>query len=180
MKGLVFTEFMNLVEAKFGEDMMDDIIESTNPNSGGAYTSVGTYSHTELVDMVVALSERINTPVPALVNAFGHHLAEVFSSKFSSFFAEATSTIEFLKNIDNHIHVEVAKLYPDAELPEFTFDESNPEQFLLNYRSTRGFADLAQGLIEGTATFYNEDISISRQDSTDGDFHVTQFVITYN
>lgn len=180
MKGLVFTEFMNLVETKFGEDMMDDLIDTTDPKSGGAYTAVGTYSHTELVDMVVVLSERVDLPVPALVNAFGHHLAEVFSTKFTSFFDEASSTIEFLKSIDNHIHVEVAKLYPDAELPEFTFDESNSEQFLLNYRSTRGFADLAEGLIEGTAKYYGEDITISREDSIDGDFHQAQFVITYN
>lgn len=26
---------------------------------------------------------------------------------------------QFLKNIENYIHVEVRKLYPDAELPTF-------------------------------------------------------------
>ena len=180
MKGLVFTEFMNLVESKFGEDMMDDIIDDTDPQSGGAYTAVGTYDHSELVDMVVALSNRTDVPVPVLINAFGHHLAEAFATKFTAFFDEAASTIDFLKSIDNHIHVEVAKLYPDAELPEFNFDDSDPDKFVLNYSSTRGFADLAEGLIEGTAKYYNEDISISREDSVSGDIHQAQFVITYN
>ena len=180
MKGLVFTEFMELVESKFGEDMVDDLIDETNPASDGAYTAVGTYNHQELIDMVVVLSERVDVPVPDLVNVFGHHLAEVFATKFKSFFDESWSTIEFLKSIDNHIHVEVLKLYPDAELPEFSFDDSNPDAFQLNYRSTRGFADLAHGLIQGTAKYYGEDITINRVDSVNGDHHETMFSITHN
>ena len=55
MKGIVFTEFSTMVESLFGEDMLDDLLDATDPASGGAYTSVGTYNHNELVDMVVEL-----------------------------------------------------------------------------------------------------------------------------
>ncbi|MEE4243915.1 MAG: heme NO-binding domain-containing protein, partial [Kangiellaceae bacterium] len=167
MKGIVFSEFVEMVEDKFGEDMMDDLIDATNPASGGSYTTVGTYSHEELVNMVVELSNRTELPVPALVKTFGLHLADVFTKKFTSFYDEVDNILDFLKKIDNHIHVEVAKLYPDAELPEFSFEESDSGEFLLHYRSTRGFADLALGLIEGSAGYFNQTLNIDRQDSMD-------------
>ena len=180
MKGLVFTEFMNLVEELFGEEMVDDLIDATEPESGGAYSAVGTYSHLELVAMVTALSERSGIPAPELVRKFGHHLASVFSTKFQEFFAEVDNTVGFLKRIDNHIHVEVAKLYPDAELPKFEFDDSHSDRFVLDYRSTRGLADLAQGLIEATAAYYGESFRIERTDSEQGGVHCSRFSLVKN
>ena len=38
MKGIVFSEFMELVEEKFGLETVDHLIESTDLASGGAYT----------------------------------------------------------------------------------------------------------------------------------------------
>ena len=178
MKGLVFTEFQEMVSQQFGDDMVDDLIDSCELESEGAYTAVGTYDSGELVAMVVELSERTGAEIPALIRAFGHHLGKVFTSKFGDFFAEVESTIEFLKRIDNHIHVEVAKLYPDAELPVFSFDDSDPKRFILNYESTRGFADLAQGLIEETMKHYGENFTIERTDSQEGDKHCCRFVLT--
>lgn len=178
MKGLVFTEFFTMIEEKFGIDMVDDLIDATDLESGGAYTAVGTYDHQELVAMVVELSNRVNIDVPILVNTFGHHLANTFTTKFSSFFEEVDNTLDFLKTIDNHIHVEVAKLYPDAELPEFTYDDSDPDRFVLTYRSRRGFADLAQGLIEATMKHYQDNFMLERSDSSDQDTHIAQFILT--
>ncbi len=59
MKGIVFTEFIEMVESKFGFDMMDDIIESANLPSGGIYTAVGTYDHTEMVQLVIEISANV-------------------------------------------------------------------------------------------------------------------------
>lgn len=167
MKGLVFTEFFEMVEANYGLAMIEDLIEATQPSSGGCYTSVSSYNHQELIDMVVELADRTNSQVNDLVYAFGRHLAKVFSSKFTSFFDECPDTLSFLKRIDDHIHVEVHKLYPDAELPEFSFDDSDPDCFQLTYKSVRNFSDLALGLIEGCAEHYNEQFDITREDIDD-------------
>ena len=43
MKGVIFTEFLELVEKKFGLAMVDKIIGQSNLASEGIYTSVGTY-----------------------------------------------------------------------------------------------------------------------------------------
>ncbi len=178
MKGIVFTEFMELVESKFGEDTMEDMLEAADLSSDGSYTSVGTYDHNELVKMVEELSKITKVDVPDLIKAFGNHLGVVFYTKFTTFFEQADGTLEFLKSIDDHIHVEVAKLYPDAELPVFAYKEHEDGSFHLFYSSTRGFSDLAHGLIEATSGYYKESFSIEREDSIEGSTHKTHFVLT--
>ncbi len=180
MKGIVFSEFNELVESAFGEDMLDDIIDDCADNlpSGGSYTSVGTYDHAELVHLVVALSERSGVPVPELVKTFGLHLASVFEAKFPNFFTECDDSFSFFKKIDDHIHVEVKKLYPDAELPKFSYDDADPNRFILIYESTRQFADLAVGLLEGVAKHYQETINIAREDLSTDDATKVVFTIT--
>ena len=42
MKGVIFTEFMELVEHQFGLEELDTLIEESAVPSGGVYTAVGT------------------------------------------------------------------------------------------------------------------------------------------
>jgi len=160
MKGIVFSEFTEMVEEKFSVEMLDEIIMESDLPSGGAYTTVGTYDHNEIIQLVSKLSEKTDIEVDELVFTFGLHLARRFSIKFTDFFNEASHLFDFMKSLDNHIHVEVLKLYPDAELPKFTFDDSDPECLIMEYTSERGFSTLAHGLIIGVAQYYNESIDI--------------------
>lgn len=180
MKGIVFDEFTEMVEEVFGDDMLDDILDENADklSSGGAYTSVGTYDHNDLVTLVISLSEKTDMPVPGLVKTFGLHLAKIFSTKFSAFFEECSDTFSFLKRIDDHIHVEVYKLYPDAELPKFSFEVTGENTMNLIYESTRQFADLAEGLIEGTSKYYKEDMVIEREDLSTNEQQKVVFKIT--
>ena len=62
------------------------------------------------------------------------------------FFSGVKTSFEFLESVDGHIHVEVRKLYNDAELPEFTTTRENDNKLIMTYRSKRPFADLAAGM----------------------------------
>ena len=55
MKGVVFTEFLDMVADRFSPDMVEDIIDDAQLPSGGAYTAVGTYPHEEMVAMADGL-----------------------------------------------------------------------------------------------------------------------------
>jgi hypothetical protein len=178
MKGVIFTEFFEMVEREFGMQMLEQIIDETSSLSGGSYTSVGTYAHTEMVGYAQALSRNTNTPVPDLVRHFGNYLAGSFHRGHSQHFDSCTSLFDMLKNVEEHIHVDVRKLYPDAELPVFSYQEVSERLFILDYESTRGFADLAQGLIEGVAKQYQEKITIARADHMLDGLHKSRFTIT--
>ncbi len=163
MKGVVFTEFLEMVESLFSPEVADRIIESSNLPSGGAYTSVGTYDHAELVQLVTRLSAETNQPVPVLIREFGKYLFTRFHLKYGHFFKGIPDTCEFLKNIDSYIHVEVRKLYNDAELPRFDIKQTDPRRLELVYRSSRPFADLAEGLVLGCIAHFQEKIEVQRE-----------------
>lgn len=160
MKGIVFTEFIDMVEAKFGFDMMDDIIESSNLPSGGIYTAVGTYDHSEMVQLVVGLSQRTEIPVGELLKIYGKHLFGVLMKSYAHFFPNIHSAFDLFEQIDTHIHVEVLKLYPDAELPKFDTKRIDNNTIEMLYQSERKMADFADGLIEAALEYYNETANV--------------------
>jgi Haem-NO-binding len=178
MKGVVFTEFLDMVEEKFSADMVDDIIEMSNLASGGAYTAVGTYPHEELVAMVVALSKQSGVATGALINVFGQHLFKRFYVRYPHFFANVPTAFDFLSGIEDVIHVEVLKLYPDAQLPRFVVEKRSADELVLVYHSARHFGDLAAGLMQGCVAHFGENINIARQDlkTEDGNANI-QFTL---
>lgn len=177
MKGIVFTEFLEMVEETFSADVADDIIEDSDLPSGGAYTAVSTYDHAELVALVASLSKKTDVPVPDLVRTFGRHLLGRFAVLFPHFF-EVDSAFAFLQSIENHIHVEVRKLYPDAELPHFDCREIGNDQLEMIYRSSRSFGDLALGLIEGCGEHFGESLSIETEELPSDEGSRVRFVLT--
>ena len=66
----------------------------------------------------------------------------------------------FLNSIDQYIHPEVLKLYPDAELPRFQAEIKSDNEMMLNYMSSRKMSDLAIGLIKGAANHFEEDVDV--------------------
>jgi hypothetical protein len=168
MKGIVFTEFLEMVESAFGPDVADRMIVQANTPSGGVFTSVGTYDHAELVAMVVRLSVLTGTPADALVRAFGEHLFGRFAALFPKFFVGVTSPFDFLAAVESYIHPEVRKLYPDAMLPRFEPVRHSADRMDLIYRSSRPFADLAEGLIRGCAAHFRQPLDLRREPMSDG------------
>ncbi|MEO1234636.1 MAG: heme NO-binding domain-containing protein [Myxococcota bacterium] len=168
MKGMVFREFLNLVESKFGEDTVDDVIEAAELASGGSYTSVGTYDHGEMVALVVELSKQVDLPVVDLLHAFARHLIAFFAESHPHFFAEAGDVFTFIENVHEHIHVEVRKLYPQAELPHLRAERLEPDGLDVRYRSARNFEDLAHGLMLAAGEYFGEPLDIVMDKLSDG------------
>jgi hypothetical protein len=164
MKGIVFTAFAELVENTWGEDMMDDIL--SDADLSGAYTSVGTYPHTQLVDLVVALSARVGVPEGELVRLFGHHLMGLLHQAHKDFFTRVDSLPAFLSSVETHIHDEVRKLYADATPPHVTVTHDDQTIRML-YTSHRPFADLAQGLLEASLERFPGKWSIVREPASE-------------
>ena len=164
MKGIIFTEFMEMVETQFSPEVADRIILAAHVPSGGAYTSVGNYDHAEMWSLVVELSKVSDTRMPDLLKRFGEHLIGRFAAAHATFFAQHQNAFDFLETVDAVIHREVLKLYPDAELPHFEVVERAAQRLVLLYQSARHFGDLAEGLIRGCAAHYGDTLQITRED----------------
>lgn len=177
MKGIVFTEFLTMVEERFSLALVEQIIEAAQLPSQGIYTSVGTYPVDEMVKLLLQLSTRSGVPIPDLLKQFGRYLIGRFVRGYPDFFAAHRSTLDFLSAVEEHIHVEVRKLYADAELPRFLCERTSDHMLTMVYRSPRGLADLAEGLIEGCAAHYRQHVHVTREDLSGGSNTQVRFAI---
>ncbi len=159
MKGVVFVELLEMLEERFGLEVSDRIITDAELPNGGAYTSVGTYPHEEAVRILIATQRATDIPIPELLRVFGHHLFKVFYSGYPQFFKGIEHPFGLLSKVDDYIHIEVLKLYPDAKLPKFEH-EVNDNVMQLTYTSPREMSSLALGLIEATRDHYGTDIQV--------------------
>lgn len=180
MKGIVFTELFEMVEQQFGPNMLDDVLDQCDLKSGGAYTTVGTYDHHELLTIVGILSKNTGLPVKDLVQKYGHHLFFRFHKLMPVFFEKPKSAFEFLESIHDTIHVEVKKIYPDASLPHFQTQRIGNDQLVMIYTSRCPFADFAEGLIQGCLDFYKENIAIKSEDKNSDEHYSRIFTLKKN
>ncbi len=180
MKGIIFTEFVGMVESVFSPEVMDRVFDRVTLPSGGAYTAVGTYDHAEIVELALALSEETDTPVQDLVKAYGEHLFARFTVLYPDYFQTRNDTFSFLHHVENYIHTEVVKLYPDAEIPRFEFHTSADTEMVFDYLSTRHLGDVAEGLLRGCIAHFGEDIDLHSEDLSTPELACIRFSMKRN
>ncbi len=178
MKGLIFNEFLAFVEQTMTYDMVDKIILKSNIESGGAYTSIGTYDPQEFFKLLTALSEETGTSKKQLLITYGEHLFGVFATDYPQFFKNSGSVFQFLCTVEAHVHAEVKKYYSDASFPHFRCKTVPPNTLIMEYRSPRHLADLAEGLIRGCIHFHQENIDIIRESMPVKQGEKAQFILT--
>lgn len=167
MKGVVFTEFMEMVETSYGEATVEEILDKSG--ASGIYTAVGTYPHSEMVQLLMALSEHVKTPAGDLLKAFGLYLFNSFTNLYPVFFDGVKHSFDFLENVEGYVHVEVKKIYAEAELPRFEVERLSDRQLKMIYHSDRRMGALAVGLIEGCMKHFGDKgkVSIVSGDAND-------------
>ncbi|NJX14211.1 heme NO-binding domain-containing protein [Tamlana crocina] len=174
MKGIVFTEFLNLVESKFGLEMVDKIINKSNLESQGAYTAVGTYEFSEMLQLLQHLSESTGVSIDDLLMVYAEHFFKVLVDSYPGIISAYKDPIEMLSSIENHIHVEVKKIYPDAELPTFQIIEKSGELLVMVYKSSRAMYYFGLGLMNKTFEHFNSSAEIQlekiKEDGTEVKF----------
>jgi hypothetical protein len=168
MKGIIFTELLDFVELRHGYETVDAIIGMAAPASGGVYTAVGSYDFTEMAALLGALSQVAKAPAPDLLQAFGRHLFARFAALYPAFFENIHDPLAFIETVETFIHVEVRKLYPDAELPRLRTRRAANDTLLLSYRSCRPLGHLCLGLIQGCGEHFGTDLQIQATSHSEG------------
>lgn len=160
MKGIVFTEFLDLVEDKFGLEMVDKIIQQSQLESNGIYTSVGTYKFSEMLQLLQHLSANTNISIDDLLLVYAEHFFSVLESSYPGLIATYKDPIDMLASIENHIHIEVRKIYPDAELPTFEVISKTENSLIMIYKSSRAMHHFGLGLMNKTFEHFNATATI--------------------
>lgn len=175
MKGVIFAELVRWVEQAFSPAIADAMIVQSKIASNGAFTSVGSYPHEEALAMIGTLSALTEKPVPELAYSYGHWLSGRFVELYPEMFQGYSDAVSFLRDVDAHHHREVKKLYPDARTPA-VIAVVDGEELTVSYSSHRPFADVAFGLIEGYISYFDDELSVERDDDL-ADPHAARFVL---
>lgn len=148
MQGVVFCELVDWIESRHGVELVDEVLLDAELSHGGAYTTAGTYDWRELHAIAAALARHLGSTADDVLRDYGCDLFAVFASRFAALVGGAAGPFELLSAIGTHIEHEVGKLYVDTELPRFRAART-AGGFVLDYESSRPFASLAHGLVEG-------------------------------
>jgi len=178
MKGIVFTEFLEMVEETFGLETLDYIIYKSDLKSKGIYTSIGTYDFFEMLSLISNLSEKVKIPVQDLIYAYGLYFFKVLVDHHPKIIEMYKTPMDMLESVENHIHVEVRKLYPGAELPTFKIVTRNDDFMEMIYYSDRSLYMFAKGLMEKTFEHYNKNATVEfellKENGTEVRFLISQ------
>lgn len=178
MKGIVFTEFLDLVEDKFGLEMVDKIISQSTLESEGIYTSIGTYSFSEMLQLLENLSGNTAISIDDLLLVYAEHFFGVIEKSYPGLLATYKNPIEMLASIEDHIHIEVRKIYPEAELPTFVIKDRKDKSLVMIYKSSRAMHHFGLGLMNKTFEHFNATATIVlekiKEDGTEVKFIINQ------
>ncbi|WP_298860723.1 heme NO-binding domain-containing protein [uncultured Sulfitobacter sp.] len=162
MKGTIFVELVSMAEDAFGEDVVDLVLDKVDLKNDGAFTTVGNYPCSELIKIVMAFSEHSGISAEVLQRKFGHWMMDHFTENYAEFFTGKHDSFSLLEAVDGEIHVDVKKLYPDAELPVFETDRLADKHLKLTYSSPRPLVEFCHGMVEACLERYKETAAIER------------------
>ncbi|MBB4065001.1 heme NO-binding domain-containing protein [Gellertiella hungarica] len=158
MKGVIFNLLEKVVSDEFGPDVWDDLIEASG--ASGAYTSLGNYDDAEIEALVAAASRKLGLSRADILHWFGVKAIPILRQLYPALFDGHQTSRDFVLSVNEIIHPEVLKLYPQAACPFFHMQRRDGETVELNYESRRDLIDLAHGFIDGAASVYGDRVSV--------------------
>jgi hypothetical protein len=160
LKGIVFNLLEQCVREEHGEDTWDDLLDAAGVE--GAYTSLGNYEDDEFRALVAAAAHALELSCEEVERWFGRAAMAPLAERYPELFEPHQSTSRFVLTLNDIIHPEVRKLYPGADVPDFDLQTESAHRVTLKYRSPRRMCAFAEGLIEGAAQHYGEQVRIEQ------------------
>ncbi|WP_444994854.1 heme NO-binding domain-containing protein [Aliikangiella sp. IMCC44359] len=161
MQGIVFTALSDCIIENFGLATWNETLEKVAPESEGIYTSSANYADEELFALVGELSNKTGLPAADLVKTLGIYIFPYLIQHMPDAHQPGMTLKSFLLSVDQVIHKEVKRLYPNSYLPTIEYSDPSSNLLIMKYHSKRKLCHLAEGLIEGAAQHFKESINIA-------------------
>ena len=176
MRGVIFTEMIEFVEEALGFEVADKMIEKAMLENHGAFSQGGNYPFDHMLKLLTALSEITGKTPNELLFIFGKHLFTTLVKLYGKNIKETGNSLDFIDSVEEYVHVEVKKLYPDADLPKFETVSKDEQQLQLVYKSNKKLEAFAHGLIEACGEYFNEPLDVKYETIHD-EPHEVKFTI---
>lgn len=167
MKGLIFIHFMEYMQNVHDASIARETLASAERlGADGKYKESDTYPYEELFQLAGNLAAQTGVTMAAIFENFGEYLFINLARQFGHFFAPDETLFSFLQKLEDHIHVEVRKKYPGANLPGFTFNQIDKNNLKMIYTSERAMSDFGIGMIKGAAIWFRRQVFVGKKDLT--------------
>ncbi len=176
MKGFIFKSLLDFAEESFGLEFVDQMISEVQLESEGIYVTFESYPFEELVTLASYVSEHKKIAMEDLLEAFGLFILPELIGKHDYVVHDYTHPLDLIEGIEAHIHIEVRKLYDDAELPTFNNISRTENRLEIEYTSQRELSHFAIGLMKGTLKHFDTQGTVEMEKLTHKD-KTTKFVI---
>ena len=160
MKGVVFRGLESLVIEKCGMNAWDELLRKNAPNER-VYISPASYPDEEMFALLNDVSIKLNMAMPDVLKAFGKYLFSYLAAKHPAIISDFNSFSNLIVSIDKVIHVEVAKLYHEPNLPKINAVRVDKGLILMDYYSKRKLCMCAEGLIYGAAFYFDINVTLN-------------------
>lgn len=164
MRGVLFTELIELMEDLMGLEVTNKVLEEAHLENGGAYTAVGSYPSNELFKLLDSLNRQINSNQEKLLISYGEYFFYRTSVNYPEEVKKYKSTFSLLQQLPQMIEKEIRKLEPNAVLPLLEVKITSAEVMSLHYISEKKKSYFLEGIILACIGYFQEPISLQRED----------------
>lgn len=154
MKGIIFNLLEDFIVDGWGEERFEQVMTGCPLHTKGPFVGPGTYPDSDLFAIVERTTAELGIATPAALRAFGRYAMPRLAARFEAFVRDHDHPKSFLCTVDGIIHVEVRKLFENAEPPRIRFEDTGPRELVLHYQSKRKLCALFEGLLDGTADYF--------------------------
>lgn len=166
MKGLFFTEFLEMVEKEYGWQVVEKIISELGIANRGVYNPQANYPYRDFENLLHLLSLKVGLSVSALTKNFGKHLFYRLVILYRSEFARK-NIFDFLEQIDELVHVKMQDRFPHEKIKGLQVKRLNESCFQISFQSKKDMVDLAIGFFAGCQQFFNENLTLDTEYTSD-------------
>ncbi|MCY1635517.1 heme NO-binding domain-containing protein [Marinifilum sp. D737] len=169
MKGIFFTELLEMAEREYGSQAVDKIIPFLEAGDHGVFNANMDYPYTQFHELINRLADEVRIAPSDLTKIYGEYLFSRLIIIYRPHFAGNSDIFEFLEQIDYFIHVKLQADFPHKGIPGFKAERISQNTFAVSYQSKYDLIDLAIGLFMGCQKFFNEDLTVNAEIKTEFD-----------
>ncbi len=159
MHGIVFAALRDFLAAHLDQERADHVFAERTP-----YLLSQTYADEEFLDLFERARSLADEPPDDFLRAFGAFTgATTFARLYPAFYEVAGGTRTFLLTIESRIHELVRATIPNAAPPRLRVEDAGDDAVRIVYDSPRQLCRFLEGLVAGTALYFDETADITEE-----------------
>lgn len=167
MKGLLFTELMEMVEENFGYNTANAIVQHSKLSTNGVYTAARSYHRNEMSILFQQLHKQTRVSIQKLSIIFGMHLSKRIAFNYPHYFDYINRIFSFISKKES------IKRHHDEQL--FEFIESSENSLTIIYNPVLKANCISDGIAQGYLEYFNSLNCIQEKTLSNGRI---KFIIT--